>query len=372
MPNAPKPPLTGIPADIASLADYERLAQQHMSDAAWNHVQAGADGNVTRDDNARAFDRLRLRPRVLCDLREADTSIELFGQRLVHPILLAPVAYQKLAHAAGELETVRAAAAMQTGMVVSTLASVPLEALASASAAACQELGRSLSPLWFQLYFQPERRHTLDLVQRAEAAGYQALVVTVDASFKRSGFALPAGVNAANLQAYAREAAAASSIFDPAVLFHTPLVDQAPRWEDLAWLRAQCKLPLLVKGLLTPEDAQRALDLGADGLIVSNHGGRTLDGVQAAIDALPAIVRAVSADVPVLLDSGIRRGTDVVKAVASGARAVLVGRPQMHALAVAGLVGVAHMLYLLRAEMELAMAQLGCRTLADLRAGALL
>lgn len=355
-----------IPADIQSLADYERHALLRLPADVAAHIQAGADADITLADNRRAFERLRFMPRVLVSMRQASTEIELFGERHVAPILLAPVAYQKLVHPHGELETVRAAAAMQAGMVVSTLSSIRIEELAQASAAAATELGRPAGPLWFQLYFQPRREDTLDLVKRAVAAGYQALVVTVDAAFKRSGFALPAGVDAVNLHGYARLPVQPGSALDPAILLNTPLAQCAPTWEDIRWLRACVDVPILIKGVLSPADAHEALKHGVDGLVVSNHGGRVLDGPLAAIDALGAIVDAVRGAVPVLMDGGVRRGTDVVKALAMGAAAVLVGRPQVHALAVGGLQGVVHALYLLRAETELAMAQLGRPTIQDL------
>ena len=209
--------------------------------------------------------------------------------------------------------------------------------------------------------------HTLELVQRAENAGYEAIVWTVDASIKRSGFALPAGVQAANLRHIAPRPQASS--IDGPPLFGTPLVQQAPRWDELRWLRAHTRLPLIVKGVLHPAQARQLVDAGVDALIVSNHGGRVLDGVVSPLEVLPAIAQAVH--VPLLLDSGVRWGTDVVKALALGASAVLVGRPQLHALACAGWLGVAHMLHLLRSELELAMAQLGCATLADIGPGIL-
>ena len=187
------------------------------------------------------------------------------------------------------------------------------------------------------------------------------------ASIKRSGFALPAGVQAANLRHIAPRPQASS--IDGPPLFGTPLVQQAPRWDELRWLRAHTRLPLVVKGVLHPAQARQLVDVGVDALIISNHGGRVLDGVVSPLEVLPAIAQAVH--VPLLLDSGVRWGTDVVKALALGASAVLVGRPQLHALACAGWLGVAHMLHLLRSELELAMAQLGCATLADIGPGIL-
>lgn len=354
---------TQIPADIRCAADYERHAIHHIEAQAWQHIQSGADQNLTLAHNRAALDALRLVPQPVADLRHAHTSIELLGQTLASPLLLAPVAYQRLVHPEGELATVRAAMALQTGMVVSTLSSFTLEEIAQAGQAAATEMGHS-TPRWFQLYMQPAREHSLQLIRRAEAAGYTAIVWTVDASIKRSGFALPHGVEAANLRGMP-STQHTPPLLGP-ILFGTPLMQQTPTWDDLRWLRAQTQLPIIVKGILSPAQAQQAVDLGADALIVSNHGGRVLDGVVSPIEVLPAIAQAVQGQVPLLLDSGVRHGTDVVKALALGASAALIGRPQLYALATAGLVGVAHLLHLLRAELELTMAQLGCATVADI------
>lgn len=354
---------TQIPADIRCAADYERHAIHHIEAQAWQHIQSGADQNLTLSHNRAALDALRLVPQPVADLRHAHTRIELLGQTLASPLLLAPVAYQQLVHPEGELATVRAAMALQTGMVVSTLSSFTLEEIAQAGQAAATEMGHS-TPRWFQLYMQPAREHSLQLIRRAEAAGYTAIVWTVDASIKRSGFALPHGVEAANLRGMP-STQHTPPLLGP-ILFGTPLMQQIPTWDDLRWLRAQTQLPIIVKGILSPAQAQQAVDLGADALIVSNHGGRVLDGVVSPIEVLPAIAQAVQGQVPLLLDSGVRHGTDVVKALALGASAALIGRPQLYALATAGLVGVAHLLHLLRAELELTMAQLGCATVADI------
>lgn len=354
---------TQIPADIRCAADYERHAIHHIEAQAWQHIQSGADQNLTLSHNRAALDALRLVPQPVADLRHAHTRIELLGQTLASPLLLAPVAYQRLVHPEGELATVRAAMALQTGMVVSTLSSFTLEEIAQAGQAAATEMGHS-TPRWFQLYMQPAREHSLQLIRRAEAAGYTAIVWTVDASIKRSGFALPHGVEAANLRGMP-STQHTPPLLGP-ILFGTPLMQQIPTWDDLRWLRAQTQLPIIVKGILSPAQAQQAVDLGADALIVSNHGARVLDGVVSPIEVLPAIAQAVQGQVPLLLDSGVRHGTDVVKALALGASAALIGRPQLYALATAGLVGVAHLLHLLRAELELTMAQLGCATVADI------
>ncbi|GAB3369494.1 alpha-hydroxy acid oxidase [Azotobacter armeniacus] len=358
----PLPKLQQIPASIAAVADYEPFARERMSELAWAYMAGGAADELTLRDNCTAFQRLRLRSRALQDLTDGHTRLELFGQRFEQPILLAPVAYQKLAHPEGELATVLAASAVRAGMVVSTQASAALEDIAR----------QAQAPLWFQLYVQPDREFTRELVQRAEAAGYQALVVTVDAPVnglrnreQRAGFVLPEGVEAVNLHGMRTLPPAISRIGD-SVLFGGPLLAAAPTWRDLAWLRSLTHLPVLVKGVMHPEDARRAVAEGIDGIIVSNHGGRTLDTQPATIEVLEEIARAVEGQLPLLLDGGIRRGTDVFKALALGASAVLVGRPYVFGLAAAGAPGVCHVVQLLRAELEVAMALTGCRTLADI------
>lgn len=353
----PGPPLDRIPPEVASLADYENLARDRMSEGAWAYLNGGSGDEWTLRENVAAFARLPLRSRVLRDMREASTRISLLGMDLAAPILLAPVAFQKLAHPDGEIATVLAAGALDTTMLVSTQASVAIEEIAAHAGA----------PLWFQLYIQPDREFTAALVRRAEKAGYRALVVTVDAPVnglrnreQRAGFTLPPGVEAVNLRGM-------RGLPPPppdALLFGTPLIASAPTWGDLAWLRGLTRLPILLKGIVDPEDARRAIDAGIDGIIASNHGGRALDGVRATIDFLPGIVQAAGGVVPVLMDGGVRRGTDVLRALALGASAVLVGRPYVHALAAAGAPGVAHVLRILRAELELAMALTGCTSVS--------
>lgn len=369
--SAPLPPLTAIPADIHTLADYERHAGGHIAPATWAHIQSGAGAEQSLADNRTQFDRFFLMPRALRDLSEGSTRTTLFGHAHAAPILLAPIAYHRLVHVEGELATMGAATALDSSMIVSTLSSVPLEQIAEAAFAATQALGRAETPpLWFQLYFQPSRDHTSELVRCAEAAGYQILVVTVDAAIKRSEFTLPDGVDAANLRAMPK-VRHASSATGGHIVFGTPLAQAAPTWADIDWLRSQTSLPIVIKGLLSPDDAAMALDHGADGLIVSNHGGRVMDGLLPPMEALPPIAARVDGRCPILLDSGVRTGTDALKAIALGASAVLVGRPQLHALAVAGVAGVAHMIHMLRAELELAMAQVGAASIADIDASLL-
>lgn len=363
----PLPPLAQIPPQIAAVSDYESFARERMTEAAWAYIHGASGDELTLADNRAAFDGIRLRQRVLADLGNANTRFEMLGQQWNYPIMLAPVAYQKLAHHQGEQATVLAASAMAAGMVVSTQATVSLEDLAAAAT----------GPLWFQLYIQPDREFTEQLVRRAEAAGYQALVLTVDAPVngvrnreQRAQFALPPGMDAVNLRGM-KPAPAYTAQAGSSPLFDSGLLKGAPGWGDLQWLAGLTRLPVLVKGITDPDDARRALDHGAAGVMVSNHGGRTLDGVPATIDMLPGVVHAVAGRAPVLLDGGIRRGSDVFKALALGAKAVLVGRPYVYALAAAGAGGVVHVLHMLRTELEITMALAGTATLADIDRSAL-
>ena len=292
-----------------------------MTHMAYEYVSAGAGDEVTLRENQTAFDRLRLHPRVLVDVSAIDTRSTLFGQALEFPILLAPTAYHRLVHAEGEIATVRGAGVAGATLVASSFATTSLEDMAKAAR----------SPLWFQLYVNKDRGFTRDLVQRAESAGCKALCVTVDSPLtgnrhreRRAGFALPPGLERSNLKALGAATASASHRLESTI--YSAILDSALTWKDVEWLRGISRLPLVLKGILSPDDASRAAEAGA-GIIVSNHGARDLDTVPATIDALPRVVDAVAGRVPILMDGGIRRGTDVLKALASGASAVLIGRP---------------------------------------------
>ena len=347
-----------------ALPDYAAAAAERLEAQARAYFDGGAADELTLAANLRAWQQIGLQSRVLRPMAGAHTRVELLGRTLAHPVLLAPVAYQRLAHPEGELATAQAAAALQAGMVLSTQSSVPVEAVAH-----IMRRDPDSGPLWFQVYIQPDRDFTLALVRRAEAAGCEALVLTVDAPVsgardreRRTGFQLPPGVRAVHLEGLRPPPAPAllpgqSALFDG-------LLAAMPTWDDVAWLVGHTRLPVLLKGITHPEDARLARESGAAGLVVSNHGGRTLDTLPATAELLPRIVAAADG-LPVLVDGGIRRGTDVLKALGLGASAVLVGRPQVHALAVARAQGVAHMLRLLRDELEIAMALTGCRCLAE-------
>ena len=361
----PLPARHTIPPGLVTLADHEQHARAQLDDNAWAYFSGGAADEISLRANRTAWDNLPLWPRVLRPLAGGHTRVPLLGRTLAHPILLAPVAFQRLAHPDGELAMAYAAAALGAGVVLSTQASVSLESVAQA---VLPDPGRG--PLWFQLYLQPDRGFTQALVQRAEAAGYEALVLTVDAPTsgvrdreRRAGFRLPPGVGPVNLAGL--QAPASSPLSPGQSALFDGLLHHAPTWDDIAWLQSITRLPVLLKGVLHPADARQAVSVGAAGLIVSNHGGRTLDTAPATATALPRVVQAVDGAVPVLVDGGIRRGTDVLKAMALGASAVLVGRPAVWGLANAGAAGVAHVLRLLRDELEVAMALTGCATLAE-------
>lgn len=346
-----------IPSDVLCAADYARVARRHLDAATWAHIAEGAGTERTLRANRRAFVTRSVMPRVLVQCAQGNTRMRLLGRELAHPLLLAPVSLHRLVHADGELATADGASAAATTMIVSTLASAALEDIAA----------RARAGRWFQLYVQPRDAATRALLRRAEDAAYEAIVVTVDAPVTgprlrsaRLGFAVPSTVRAVNLpdgnEPQRIIAPGESRIFQGAMA-------RAPSWDTVAGLVSAGRLPVLVKGVLHPDDAVRAIACGASGVIVSNHGGRALDGAPAALDCLPAIRAALGPDVAVLLDGGVRSGNDVFVARALGADAVLLGRLQLFALAVAGALGVAHLLRTLREELELTMALAGCPTL---------
>ncbi|HVC20893.1 MAG TPA: alpha-hydroxy acid oxidase [Vicinamibacterales bacterium] len=346
-----------------NVLEFEALARQRMEPAAYDYYAGAAGDERTLAENRRGFERLVLRPRVLVDVSRIDASLDLLGARLAFPVLAAPTAFNRLAHPDGEQAVARAAGAAGTLMIASTIASCSLEEIARAATGPC----------WFQLYVYRDRELTRDLVRRAEAAGYRALVLTVDTPRLgrrerdvRNRFVLPPEAAIRNFESLGRTTEAAwardSSFFD----YVFRLFDPSLTWASIDWLRSITHLPIVLKGILTAEDAARARTAGVDGLVVSNHGARQLDGVPSTIAALPEVVQAVDGSLPVLLDGGIRRGTDVLKALALGARAVLIGRPYLWGLAAAGEPGVSRVLALLRDELELAMALAGRPTLASI------
>lgn len=365
--NAKVPALATLPHGVVTLADHEAHARSVLDDNAWSYFAGGAGDEITMRANRAAWDTLTLHPRVLRRLAGGHTRVHLLGRTLAHPILLAPVAFQRMAHPDGELATAHAAAALDAGLVLSTQSSVLLEEVAAVMLRA--PLTPMRGPLWFQLYWQRDRGFLRELIARVENAGYEALVLTVDAATsgvrdreRRAGFQRPPGISAINMAS--RPPAPPRAPLQPgqSALFDALLPD-APTWDEVQWLLGETRLPVLLKGVLHEDDAREAARLGVTGLVVSNHGGRTLDTSPATAAVLPRIADAIGDAMPLLVDGGIRRGTDVLKAMALGASAVLIGRPYVFALANAGAVGVAHVVRLLRDELEIAMALCGCATL---------
>ena len=334
-------------SDVTALTvgDLEPLARERMEPAAWDYYAGGAGDELTLLDNRAAWNRRRLRPRILVDVSSVHLRTTAFGTTLEHPVIAAPTASHDLAHHGGEVETARGAASAGALMTLSTISSRPMEEVAAAAPGA---------PRWFQLYPPSDRAAAGELVARAVRAGYGAIAVTVDLPLPgnrerdlRNGFEVQLGVHLPPDQPV-----------DPDTgLVVLPTMD----WDDLAWLRSICPIPLISKGVLRADDAIRAVDAGCDGVWVSNHGGRQLDTAIATADALAEISGAVGERALVVVDGGVRRGIDALKALALGADLVAVGRPILWGLAVAGADGVHHVLDTLRSELALAMALAGCR-----------
>ncbi|MGC0207058.1 alpha-hydroxy acid oxidase [Streptomyces levis] len=336
-----RPPGAPAPAQPLTVADFAARARERLPAEVWDFIAGGAGRERTLAANEAVFEAARLRPRALPGIEEPDTSVAMLGSRWAAPVGIAPVAYHELAHPDGESATARAAGDLGLPLVVSTFSSRPLEEVAAAATA----------PLWLQLYCFRDTATTLDLARRARASGYQALVLTTDTPFTgrrlrdlRNGFRIPGHITAANLS----ETAAAGAATPGAHSRHA--FDRSTGWSVVGRLRAESGLPVLAKGVLTARDAEAAVAAGVAGIVVSNHGGRQLDGAPATLEALPEVVAAVRGRCPVLLDGGIRTGADVLVALALGARAVLVGRPALYALAADGAAGVRRMLTLLTEE----------------------
>ncbi|MVM34503.1 alpha-hydroxy-acid oxidizing protein [Spirosoma sp. HMF4905] len=331
-------------SDIINLFDLEKRAAEIMTKMAYEYVASGAADELTVRWNRESLDNLKLNPSVLRDVSQLDTRISLFGDELPYPILIAPTAFHKIMHPEGELATARGAGVASATYVISSFTTTPLEEIAEVAT----------QPLWFQLYVQDDRSLVKDLVQKAEAVGCRALCVTVDTPVPgirnrqdRVNFRLPDEVKAPYMHG---------------------LGDQKKllTWADIDWLNSFSNIPVLLKGILNPADAEQAVQAGVSGIIVSNHSGRNLDTVPATIDVLPGIANQVNKRVPLLMDGGIRRGTDVLKALAQGADAVLVGKPVCFGLACGGADGVSKVMTILRTEFELAMTLTGRTTIASI------
>ena len=347
---------------VVTIDDWEPLAKERLTDMAYTYLAGGAGDEVTLRGNREGFARIRLRPRMLVDVSGIDTTTVLFGHNLKLPVLLAPVAYQKIAHPEGELEAVRGANAAGVVFTASTAATIAVE-----------EIAREASnPPWFQLYASSDRPFTKALVDRAREAGCSVLCFTVDAPVRgqrdrdtRVGFRLPPGLQRPNFRDLNPQALTGNPRAEGRSIY-SPNLDPKLTWDYLSWLRSVAGMPIVLKGVVTAEDAIRGLEAGVDGFVVSNHGGRVIDTVIPAIEALPEVVDAVEGCVPVLLDSGIRRGTDVIKAIALGAAAVMIGRPYLYALAVEGAEGVRKCVDMLQREIEMAMAACGRPNIASI------
>lgn len=335
-----------------TVTELEPLARSRMEPAAWAYYAGGAGDELTLADNRNAWNRIRLRPRVLADVSSVSTATTAFGAKLHHPVIVAPTAAHSLAHPEAEVATAQGAASAGALMTLSTIASQPMEKVAAAAPHA---------PRWFQLYAPADREACAALVRRAADAGYSAVAITVDLPLPgnrerdlRNDFEVQLGVHLP-----------ADQPVDPETgVVVLPTMD----WAELDWLRSICPIPLIAKGVLRADDAARAVDAGCDGIWVSNHGGRQLDTSIATADALPEIVAAIGSRALVVVDGGVRRGIDVLKGLALGADLVAVGRPVLWGLAVGGADGVRRVMTMLRDELALAMALSGSRTIDEVTA----
>jgi len=345
-----------------NLYDFEAIMRAKLPRMAYDYYASGAHDEITLRENRAAYDRIHLRYRVLRDISRRDLSTTVLGQRVSMPVLIAPTAFQRMAHPDGEVATARAAGKAGTIMILSTLATSSIEEVMEAAT----------GPVWFQLYVYKDRGATTGLVERAESAGCSALVLTVDAQIwgrrerdVRNRFRLPEGLSVKNLMPAGKEQFPRDAAGSGLAAYVASLFDPALSWKDLDWLCSITKLPVLIKGVVHPDDARQAPEYGVAGLIVSNHGGRQVDTSPATIEALPGVVKAVDDGLEVLIDGGIRRGTDVVKALALGAKAVGVGRPILWGLSHAGEKGVSQVLEILLDEIDSAMGLCGCTSVEE-------
>ncbi|XP_072298186.1 2-Hydroxyacid oxidase 1 [Eucyclogobius newberryi] len=344
------------------VSDFEEQARKVLPKAVYDYYRSGADEQHTLHDNVEAFNRWCLVPRVLRDVSSVDMSLSVLGQRLSMPVCVASTAMQRMAHADGEVATARACRTVGTAMMLSSWATSTIEEVAEAG-------GGPGAPgvLWMQLYIYKDRELSLSLVRRAEQAGYQAIFLTVDTPYLgrrwddvRNQFKLPSHLSMSNFSTSTLSFSDGSYGADSGLaVYVSKAIDPTLSWDDVLWLKRNTHLPVILKGVLSAEDARQAVDCGVDGILVSNHGARQLDGAPATLDVLSEVVHAVGGRCDVFLDGGVRRGTDVLKALALGAKAVFVGRPVLWGLACQGEQGVAELLNLLKQELHLAMALAG-------------
>lgn len=339
-----------------NIFDFESLAKENLSQSAYDYYSSGANDEITLRENCEAYKRIYLKYRVLVDVGQRDLSTEVLGQKISMPLIIAPTAFHKMAHTEGEVAVAKAATKLGTIMILSTLSNSSVEEVVKVSK----------GNIWFQLYVFKDREVTKKLVKRVEDAGCKALVLTVDAPVLglrerdvRNKFNLPDGFTVKNLESFYKEKLSLNHDSGIAGYFAENL-DPSLSWKDVDWLKSITKLPLIIKGIACKEDALLAVQYGADGIVISNHGGRQLDTCRATIDVLPEVVDAVNGKTEIFLDGGIRRGTDILKAVALGAKAVLIGRPAIWGLAFNGEKGVCSVLEILKNELDLAMALCGC------------
>nr|XP_010992757.2 hydroxyacid oxidase 1 [Camelus dromedarius] len=346
---------------LVCVSDYEQHAKSVLQKSIYDYYKSGANDQETLADNIAAFSRWKLYPRMLRNVAEIDLSTSVLGQRISMPICVGATAMQCMAHVDGELATVRACRSLGTGMMLSSWATSSIEEVAEAGPQALR---------WLQLYIYKDREVTKQLVRRAEWMGYKGIFVTVDTPYLgnrfddvRNRFKLPPQLRMKNFETNDLAFSPKENFGDNSGLaaYVAKAIDPSISWEDIKWLRRLTSLPIVAKGILRGDDAKEAVKHGLDGILVSNHGARQLDGVPATIDALPEIVEAVEGKVEVFLDGGVRKGTDVLKALALGAKAVFVGRPIIWGLACQGEKGVQDVLEILKEEFRLAMALSGCQ-----------
>jgi 4-hydroxymandelate oxidase len=348
--------------DPLNLFELEELARAKLAKTTFDYYASGAHDEIALRENVAAWARVKLHPRVLVDVSRRGAATSVLGHAVSLPVLVAPTAFHKLAHDEGEAATARAAGEQGTVMILSSLSNTAVEDVVRATSA----------PVWFQLYVYRDREATRALVARAEGAGCRAIVVTVDAPILgrrerdvRNGFALPAGLRVENMAASGYGDVPRVEGDSGLAAYIGAALDPSLSWKDVAWLRSITPLPVILKGVARADDARRAVDAGVAAIVVSNHGGRQLDAAPATAEALPRVADAVAGRCEVYVDGGVRRGADVVKAVALGARAVLVGRPVLWGLAWDGARGVERVLALLRSEIDTTMALTGCASMSD-------